>query len=123
MVGTRMLARLLDHAARQRVKVVLVGDSHQLPEIDAGGLFRALATRLDAIELTDNRRQQHPWEISALAQLRHGDPVKAVAEYIEYGRIITAETAEAVREQLVSDWWDVFDQHGSDGDVAAGRRR
>jgi ATP-dependent exoDNAse (exonuclease V) alpha subunit len=35
MVGTRQLARLLDHAETQSVKVVLVGDPHQLPEVDA----------------------------------------------------------------------------------------
>jgi ATP-dependent exoDNAse (exonuclease V) alpha subunit len=43
------------------VKIVLVGDPRQLPEIDAGGLFHALTTRLPAIELTDNRRQQLHW--------------------------------------------------------------
>lgn len=48
MVDTRTLARLLDHAEQLEVKVVLVGDPHQLPEIDAGGLFRTLATRLGA---------------------------------------------------------------------------
>jgi hypothetical protein len=42
MVGTRQLARLLHPAADARVKVVLVGDPHQLPELDAGGLYRAL---------------------------------------------------------------------------------
>ncbi|MDP8930315.1 MAG: relaxase domain-containing protein, partial [Actinomycetota bacterium] len=123
MVGTRVLARVLDHAAPQRVKVVLVGDPHQLPEIDAGGLFRALATRLDAIELTENRRQQQPWEADALDQLRHGDPTQAIAAYTAHGRIITAETAEAVREQLVSDWWDVRDQLGATSAVMVGLRQ
>jgi conjugative relaxase-like TrwC/TraI family protein len=56
MIGTRQLACLLDNAEQQSVKVVLVGDPRQLPEIDAGGLFRALTTRLPAIQLTDNRR-------------------------------------------------------------------
>ncbi len=63
MVGTRQLARLLDHAQRRQVKVVLVGDPHQLPEIDAGGLFRALANRLPSVELTANRRQREQWEV------------------------------------------------------------
>jgi hypothetical protein len=63
------------------VKVVLVGDPKQLPEIDAGGLFRALTTRLPAIELTDNRRQAHTWEQAALDELRHGDPDTALAAY------------------------------------------
>jgi hypothetical protein len=105
MVGTRQLARLLDHAETQSVKVVLVGDPHQLPEIDAGGLFRALATRLPAIELTDNRRQAHVWEQVALDELRLGEVDTALAAYRQHGRIHTAATAEEVRAQLVDDWW------------------
>ena len=105
MIGTRQLARLLDHAEQQSVKVVLVGDPHQLPEIDAGGLFRALTTRLPAIELSDNRRQQHTWEQAALDELRHGDPDAALAVYRQHGRIRTADTAEQVRANLVDDWW------------------
>ena len=105
MVGTRQLARLLDHAEAQQVKVVLVGDPHQLPEIDAGGLFRALATRLPPVELTDNRRQHHTWEQVELDELRHGDPDTALATYRQHGRIHTAATAEQVRATLVHDWW------------------
>jgi conjugative relaxase-like TrwC/TraI family protein len=105
MIGTRQLARLLDHTQAQSVKVVLVGDPRQLPEIDAGGLFRALTTRLPAIELTDNRRQQLPWEQAALDELRHGNPDTALAAYRQHGRIRTADTAEAVRQRLVNDWW------------------
>lgn len=110
MVGTRQLARLLAQAQAGHVKVVLVGDPHQLPEIDAGGLFRALAARLPAVELNDNRRQQHRWEVDALDQLRHGDPADAIATYRRHGRIVPADTAEAAREQLVADWWDAY-QH------------
>jgi conjugative relaxase-like TrwC/TraI family protein len=105
MVGTRQLARLLDHAEAQQVKVVLVGDPHQLPEIDAGGLFRALTTRLPAVELTDNRRQQHVWEQVALDELRHGEVDAALAAYRQHGRIHAADTAEQVRATLVDDWW------------------
>ncbi|MDP8927828.1 MAG: AAA family ATPase [Actinomycetota bacterium] len=46
MVGTRELARLLAHAHAQDTKVILVGDPAQLPEINAGGLFRARVTPL-----------------------------------------------------------------------------
>jgi hypothetical protein len=105
MVGTRQLARLLDHAETQSVKVVLVGDPYQLPEIDAGGLFRALTTRLPAIELTDNLRQHHAWEQAALDELRHGDLDAALATYRQHGRIHAAATAEQVRATLVDDWW------------------
>lgn len=81
MVGTRKLARLLDHANEGGSKVVLVGDPHQLPEIDAGGAFRGLRARLGANHLTDNRRQAEPWEREALADLRHGDPGGALDAY------------------------------------------
>jgi hypothetical protein len=45
MVGTRKLEQLLTAAERSRTKVLLVGDPRQLPEIEAGGAFAALATR------------------------------------------------------------------------------
>ncbi len=105
MIGTRQLTRLLDHAEQQRVKVVLVGDPKQLPEIDAGGLFRALDTRLPAIELTDNRRQHLHWEQAALDELRHGNPDTALAAYRTHDRIHTADTPQQLRDRLVHDWW------------------
>jgi conjugative relaxase-like TrwC/TraI family protein len=105
MVGTCQLARLLHHSAERSVKVVLVGDPRQLPEIDAGGLYRALTHRLPAIELTDNRRQQHAWEQAALDELRHGDPTVALDAYRRHGRIVTAATPDQLADQLVDDWW------------------
>ncbi len=122
MVGTRQLARLLDHAEQQSVKVVLVGDPKQLPEIDAGGLFRALATRLPAIELTHNRRQAHGWEQAALDDLRHGDPDVALAAYRSHGRIRTADTAEQLRDRLVTDWWGTAKENLSGSLMIALRR-
>jgi len=116
MIGTRQLARLLDHAERRRVKVVLVGDPHQLPEIDAGGLFRALVNRLPSIELIVNRRQVNAWEAGALDDLRTGDVDRALDTYAQHGRIVTADTAEAIREQLVADWWTT--RHGLAADAA-----
>src|SRR6056297_1104521 len=122
MVGTRQLARLLHHAEAQSVKVVLVGDPKQLPEIDAGGLFRALATRLPAIELTHNRRQTHGWEQQALDELRHGDPDAALAAYRQHGRIRTADTAEQLRNRLVDDWWTTAEENLSGSLMIALRR-
>ena len=109
MIGTRQLARLLHHADQQDVKVVLVGDPRQLPEIDAGGLFTALTRQLPAIELEDNRRQTHQWEQATLDELRHGSPATAVREYADRGRLVTADTVEDIRAQLVADWWATFD--------------
>jgi conjugative relaxase-like TrwC/TraI family protein len=106
MAGTRQLAELLDHAEAAAAKVVLVGDPHQLPEIDAGGAFRALLTRTDAIELTDNRRQQQAWEREALDDLREGRADVALAQHERHGRVVVGEGAEDVRRRLVEDWWE-----------------
>lgn len=105
MVGTRTVARLLDHARMADAKVVLVGDPRQLPEIEAGGALRGIAERQGAIELQDNRRQHEPWERDALDHLREGRALEAVALYREHGRIYTDESAALVRERLVADWW------------------
>ena len=72
MVGTRDLAELARHAEDAGAKLVLVGDDAQLPEIAAGGSFRALAQSLGALELADNRRQEHGWEREALLAIRQG---------------------------------------------------
>lgn len=105
MVGTRKLLRLLDHAERAGAKIVLVGDPRQLPEIDAGGAFAGLTQRLEPSTLAENRRQHEPWERAALAQLRAGDPDKALDAYQAHGRIHHAPDADTAKDQLVDDWY------------------
>jgi conjugative relaxase-like TrwC/TraI family protein len=72
MVGTRELADLARHAERANAKLVLVGDDHQLPEIDAGGALAGIAHRIGALELRTVRRQEHDWDRQALTDLRQG---------------------------------------------------
>jgi conjugative relaxase-like TrwC/TraI family protein len=52
MVSTRHLAQLVLHAEEAEAKLVLVGDHYQLGSVEAGGLFRLLATDAKAAELT-----------------------------------------------------------------------
>ena len=105
MIGTRKLARLLDHAHHAGAKVVLIGDPCQLPEIEAGGVFTALAGRLGATELVENRRQRDPVEREALAELRAGQVDDAIERLAEHGHIIETPDREAALEQIVSVWW------------------
>ena len=110
MVGTRDLARLADAASHAEAKLVLVGDDRQLPEIEAGGAFRALADRLGATELREVRRQREQWDRDALAALRSGDAERFAREYHDHGRIVVAPTADDAREALVNDWWRSFER-------------
>ena len=121
MVGTRKLARLLDHAAEVGAKAVLVGDPRQLPEIDAGGLLAGLAERLPGVQLTENRRQRDEWERQALRQLRDGDIDTAIGSYRGHGRIILGDNAEDTRARLIADWWGAR-LDGEDVIMLAGRR-
>jgi len=59
MVDSASLARLVAHAERAQAKLVLIGDPEQLGEIEAGGLFRALAERTDPIRLEEVIRHEH----------------------------------------------------------------
>lgn len=108
MVGTRKLAALVNAAERYNTQLVLIGDPRQLPEVEAGGAFSALAER-NPVVLSENRRQVNAWEREALAQLRHGDVARAVTVYRDNGRVTLAPTADEARTRLVEDWWAVRD--------------
>lgn len=104
MVGTRQLAQVSDLVHEANGKLILIGDHHQLPELEAGGLFRALASRLPAVDLTENVRQQEGWERAALEELRAGSVTRALAMYRNRGRIKTAATPNEAIEDAVAQW-------------------
>jgi conjugative relaxase-like TrwC/TraI family protein len=108
MVGSRKLARLLDHAQQAHAKVVLVGDDRQLAAIDAGGGFRALRLRLGASELVENRRQLHAWQREAIELVRQGQVDQAVDLYQAHDRVVAADSKPALTLALLNDWWQAW---------------
>jgi hypothetical protein len=90
MVGTRQLDQLLQAADAAHAKIVLIGDHRQLPEIEAGGAFRAVATLVDAPELTENRRQVQTHEQQILRNLRNGHTRRALDHIRAHGNLIEA---------------------------------
>jgi ATP-dependent exoDNAse (exonuclease V) alpha subunit len=105
MVGTRQLTAVADLVEHVSGKLILIGDDRQLPEIDAGGLFRALANRLPAVELTDNIRQQHQWERNALNQLRDGSADQAIEAYRQHRKLIIGQSRDDTTARAVDDWY------------------
>jgi conjugative relaxase-like TrwC/TraI family protein len=106
MAAVRDLARVVDQVTRAGAKLVVVGDHRQLPEVAAGGGFRAALDVLGdrVVELSINRRQQAEWERGALDQLRHGDVAAAFAAYQSHGRVVLDDDREALRERAIADW-------------------
>ena len=122
MAGVRDLAAVIDYVTRVGAKVVLVGDHHQLPEVAAGGGFRAALDTLGGrvVELTVNRRQQHEWERDALDQLRDGDVATAFAAYQHHQRVVLAGDPQQLRAQAIRDWQRL--RHTGDTLMLAGTR-
>jgi ATP-dependent exoDNAse (exonuclease V) alpha subunit len=105
MLPTRDLHALVEHASAAGAAVVLVGDHHQLPEIDAGGAFRGLVIRTDPIVLTENRRQRDEWGRRMLELIRTGEVRQGLELASDAGAVHIAATAEGAGAQLVGDWW------------------
>ncbi len=103
-VPTRPLAELLRHAAEREMAVLLVGDHRQLPSIDAGGGLHGIATRIGAVELTENRRQTSQLQQDIAEALANGRARQALDLLVDNQRIQTHPTTEAARQVLIADW-------------------
>ena len=95
MISTRDLARLVLLADASDAKIVLVGDHYQLGSVEAGGLFRLLASDAKTAELTGVRRFSDPWEAQATRRLRAGDPT-VIGEYAGWDRVRSGDRNQAI---------------------------
>jgi ATP-dependent exoDNAse (exonuclease V) alpha subunit len=103
LLGTRDAARLLGHVDDAQGKLVLAGDTHQLPSIAAGGLLAGLATRLEPIELSDNRRQRHAWRGRRSSTSATGTSSRRSMPTPTTGASPAADRHQAV-DRLAADW-------------------
>ena len=78
MVDSATLARLIDHAQAAEAKLVLIGDPAQLGEIEAGGLFAAIASRSEPIVLDEVIRHRHELDREGAKRIREGEGREAL---------------------------------------------
>ena len=110
MVDSRALARLIDRAQEAEAKLVLIGDPAQHGEIEAGGLFAAIAARTEPIVLDEVIRHRHELEREAAKLVREGAGSEAISVYEGAQRVTISADPEARREAMVADWWQSFER-------------
>ncbi|CAH2606368.1 Relaxase domain-containing protein (plasmid) [Rhodovastum atsumiense] len=106
MAGSQDLAALLAQARAHRAQVVLIGDRRQLPSIEPGAAFQAVADALGVSRLADVRRQRHapPWQQEATRRFAAGDSVEGLTRYDAKRQVRWArDGAHAVRK--VAEAW------------------
>ncbi len=104
MIGTRGLAKLLAHAEAAKSRVILVGDSRQLPAIEAGAPFRSLGRFLGMSELTDIRRQFAQWGRDLVRHFAGGDVGIGVEILQHRGLLHVANDTASAIHTLMGDW-------------------
>jgi conjugative relaxase-like TrwC/TraI family protein len=122
MVDSARLARLIEHAEQAQAKLVLVGDPEQLGEIEAGGLFRAIAERTDPAYLSEVIRHEHKVDREATRLIRKGEGGDALGLYVSKERVTVAPDADAMRAAMVADWHEAYER-GEDAVMIAKRNR
>jgi len=111
MVGSRHMARLLEHAEKIGFKLVLVGDEKQLQAVAAGGAFQVAQKQAGYAELSDNRRQRDAADREAASAVVEGRAGDALKSYLDRGRIhIEADQAKTA-QQMVSAWAACSGEH------------
>lgn len=106
MLGTKQLAALTRLVRKAKATLILAGDDHQLPPIEAGAPFSHLLKTLPAAELKSNQRQQDPGDKHAVSRLREGKAAEALKSYADQGRLIIANDSADAVARLVAAWRD-----------------
>ncbi|MDQ6803915.1 MAG: relaxase domain-containing protein [Actinomycetota bacterium] len=104
MLSTRQMDRLLDAAWEAGMDVRGIGDDAQLPEIGAGGTLRALVDELPSVELCEVRRQREQPVRESLEYLREGRASEWYAGAKERGNVISARSADELRDAAVANY-------------------
>ena len=104
MVGTRLMARLVEAVTKGGGKLVLVGDARQLQPIEAGGPFATVAKTLGQAELKKISRQQDWKDRQVVYDAADGKAESALKSLGERGLLHVADNRSNAMEKLVANW-------------------
>jgi len=105
MVGTKDLARLVEHVAKTPgARLVLLGDAEQLQPILAGGPFKYLSGLLGEARLDTIRRQEEKWARDAVRDFKEGRAQEAIDRYEKHGCFHVADSRPQAMAQVIEQW-------------------
>jgi hypothetical protein len=120
MASTRKTERLLEAARASRAKVVAIGDSGQLPSVQAGGWLREVGDLVGAHRLTLGMRQRDAAERQALATLHDGRS-EAYLKWADGHDRVVAHTDDGAIRAAIEDWQQATDAHAGGQTVLIAR--
>ncbi len=121
MADTRHAEQLLARARQARVKVVAIGDSGQLPSVQAGGWLRAVGDQVGRHEITETRRQKNVAERRALGALHAGVPQVWLDFAAKNDRLVVCSEDERAIAHAIDAWTGAVAEHGVDQAVLIAR--
>ncbi|MBW3603253.1 MAG: relaxase domain-containing protein, partial [Actinobacteria bacterium] len=111
MAATRPTERILELAQAAQAKVVAIGDSGQLPSVQAGGWMRAVGDRVGRHELTAVVRQRDTTERRALGLLHEGRPEGWLGWAQDHDRL-AVHTDQPAATAALEEWQAAAGRHG-----------
>ncbi len=100
MLGSRQMREVLLRAEGAGAKIVLVGDTKQLPAIEAGAAFRLLQERTGFVELSNIRRQSLASDRQAIRDLALGRAEEALHDLSKRDRVHVYESGLGTKEGI-----------------------
>ncbi len=101
LLGSVDAEELFRYAAAWDARVVLVGDTAQLPSIPTGGCFERLCNTHGCKRLKTIVRQKYQWMRDAVTMASEGDVRGAFSAYAERGLLHIAADKEAAIDRMV----------------------
>lgn len=103
-LGNQALNELCRVAQNHKAKLILAGDSAQMPSIDRGGMFQYLAKEYNASKLTDIQRQENQSLRDISQSFAEGDIEKALSGLKSEKCLHFERDKSTAMEKLIVDW-------------------
>jgi len=123
MTPTRLTEQFLQRAATAGAKVIAIGDSGQLPSVQAGGWLRQIGETTGALRLTTVMRQRDPEERRVLGLLHdRPDGGTPYLRWLDHKHRLHIDTdTPALIDRAVTSWGRAADTHGLDQAILIAR--